>query len=181
MQENKTAYIGPLFCAVRTSWGGSPVYIVRLLLLDSACSIKYSTFVGQMQKLEDNMNNQVFSHVTCDYYSRHYELNPTFTNGLPVTIYAECSPNGSGMNGHYYALDLYFSADGIAVRDFITGVSFGEGQMDKRHLDEAIDNWVGVIVSDEFFPGYVKDYIRKEKIWENILNNKFLDEKNDTE
>lgn len=127
------------------------------------------------------MNNQMFLHVTCDYYTRHYELSPTVTNGLPVTIYAECAPNRTGMNGHYYALDLYFSADGIAVRDFITGVSFGEGQMDKHHLDAAMDNWVDGIVSKESFHEQLKDYMRKEKMWEDVLNDELSDGKDGAE
>ena len=68
------------------------------------------------------MDNQLFSHVTGDYYIRHYELDPKFTNGLQVTVYAECSPNTTGMNNHYYALDLYFSADEIPDREHIVGV-----------------------------------------------------------
>ena len=120
------------------------------------------------------MDNELFSHITCDYYTRHYELDPKFTGGLQVTIYAECSPNTTGMNGHYYALDLYFSADEIPVRDHIVGVSFGEGQMDKRHLDAEMDNWVDIIVSEDTFPVYLKDYMRKEKMWEEAQNDEYL-------
>lgn len=120
------------------------------------------------------MDNQLFSHVTSDYYTRHYELNPEFTNGLQITIYAECSPNKTGMNGHYYALDLYFSADDIPVRNYIVGVSFGEGQMDKDYLDAAVDNWVNTIVNEETFPVYLKDYMRKEEMWENAQNDESL-------
>lgn len=64
------------------------------------------------------MNHQLFSHVISDYYTRHYELAPSLTSGLQVTIYAECSPNNSGVNGHFYALELYFSANEFPVRDY---------------------------------------------------------------
>ena len=120
------------------------------------------------------MDNQLFSHVTGDYYIRHYELDPKFTNGLQVTVYAECSPNTTGMNNHYYALDLYFSADEIPDREHIVGVSFGYGQMDKRHLDAEMDIWVEQIVGEETFPVFLKDYIRKEKMWEDAQTNEYL-------
>lgn len=121
------------------------------------------------------MNNQLFSHVTCDYYTRHYELSPKFTNGLQVTIYAECAPNKTGMNGHYYALNFYFSADEIPVRNYIIGVSFGTGQMEKRQIDAEIDRWVEQIISEDSFLRDLKDYMRKEKMWENAQNNEAQD------
>jgi len=124
--------------------------------------------------MEANMNNQLFSHVTCDYYTRHYELNPKFTNGLQVTIYAECSPNATGMNGHYYALDLYFSAGEIPVRDHITGVSFGTGPMKKKQIDVEMDMWVEQIISAETFPVFLKDYMRKEELWEDTQNDEYI-------
>lgn len=127
------------------------------------------------------MDNHLFSHVTSDYYARHYELDPKFTNGLQVTVYAECSPNTTGMNGHYYALNLYFSADEIPDREHIVGVSFGYGQMDKRHLDAAIDIWVEQIVGEETFPVFLKDYIRKEKMWEDAQTNEYLSGTDDAE
>lgn len=127
------------------------------------------------------MDNQLFSHVTGDYYIRHYELDPKFTNGLQVTVYAECSPNTTGMNNHYYALDLYFSADEIPDREHIVGVSFGYGQMDKRHLDAEMDIWVEQIVGEETFPVFLKDYIRKEKMWEDAQTNEYLSGTDDAE
>ena len=120
------------------------------------------------------MNNPLFSNITSDYYTRHYELDPQFTGGLQVIVYAECYPNTEGINGHYYGLDIYFSMDQIPVRDYIIGVSFGEGQMDKSHLDAEIDNWVNQFVSEDTFPEYLKDYMRKEKMWENVQNDKLL-------
>lgn len=117
------------------------------------------------------MDDHLFSHVTCDYYTRHYELNSGLFGGLSVVVYAECSPNRAGINNHYYALDLYFSADGIPVRDHIIGVSFGAGQMDKKQIDAEMDRWVEQIVGEDTFPLYLKDYMRKEKMWEDVLND----------
>lgn len=127
------------------------------------------------------MDNQLFSGVSCDFYTRHYELNPKFTNGVQVTVYAECSPNVTGMNGHYYALDLFFSADETPVRDHIIGVSFGKGQMDKQHLDAEIDTWVEQIVNEETFPVYLKDYMRKENLWEESQNNEYMNDQDNAE
>lgn len=127
------------------------------------------------------MDNELFTHVTCDYYTRHYEIAPKFTGGLQVTIYAECSPNTTGVSGNYYALNVFFSADEIPVRDHITGVYFGEGQMDKLHLDAAIDGLVDAIVSEEVFPEYLRDYMRKEEMWEEARNDEYLAGQNDDE
>ncbi len=113
------------------------------------------------------MDNHLFFNVNCDFYTCHYELDPKFTNGLQVTIYAECSRNTEGVNGHYYALNLYFSADEIPVRDHIYGVTFGKAQMDKPHLDAEIDNWVNTIVSEDSFAAQLDAYMEKEKMWEN--------------
>lgn len=120
------------------------------------------------------MNNPLFSRISGDYYVRRYELNPEFANGQQVTIYAECSPNTTGINGHYYALDLYFSANGIPVRDHIIGVSFGEGKLDKEHIDSEIDAWTEHIISEDTFPVYLKDYMTKEKMWEDVQTEKYI-------
>lgn len=46
--------------------------------------------------------------------------------------------------------------------------------MDKSHLDAEIDNWVNQFVSEDTFPEYLKDYMRKEKMWENVQNDELL-------
>lgn len=127
------------------------------------------------------MANELFSRITCDYYTRHYELAPKFTGGLQVTVYAECCPNTEGINGHYYGLDIYFSMDQIPVRDYIIGVSFGDGQMDKRSLDAEIDNWVNHFVGEDAFLERLNGYMRKEKMWENVLNDELLNGADDNE
>lgn len=70
-----------------------------------------------------------------------------------------------------YILDIYFSADGFPVRSFIAGVTFGTAQMDKKQIDAEMDRWVEQIVSEDTFPGYVEDYLRKEKMWEDAQSN----------
>ena len=127
------------------------------------------------------MNAQLFSHITCDYYTRQYELNPQFTDGVQVIVYAECSANKTGVNGHYYALDLFFSADGIPIRNHIIGVSFGAGQMDKPHIDAEIDRWVNQIVREDNFHMNVKDYMRKEEMWEDIVTNENMNDQDTAE
>lgn len=107
------------------------------------------------------MYNELFSRITCDYYTRHYELSPEFTNGLQVTVYAECYSNIEGMNDHYYRLDIYFSADKIPIRDFVIGVSFGNNQLDKDNLDMEIDNWVRQIAIEDTFFKQVEDYMKE--------------------
>lgn len=120
------------------------------------------------------MDNQLFSRISGDYYVRHYELDPKFTDGLQVTVYAECSPNTTGANGHYYALDIYFSADNIPVRDHIVGITFGEGQLDKERLDAQMDIWTEQIISEDTFPVYLKDYMTKEKMWEDAQTEEYV-------
>lgn len=127
------------------------------------------------------MNEQLFSHITCDYYTRQYELNTQFTDGVQVIVYAECSANETGVNGHYYALDLFFSADGIPTRDHIIGVSFGAGQMDKPHIDAEIDRWVNQIVREDNFHMNVKNYMRKEEMWEDIVTNENMNDQDTAE
>lgn len=120
------------------------------------------------------MDNQLFSRISGDYYVRHYELNPEFTNGQQVTIYAECSPNTAGTNGHYYALNLYFSANGIPVRDHIIGITFGESELDRERIDSEIDTWTEQIISEDTFPVYLKDYTTKEKLWEDAQTEEYV-------
>lgn len=127
------------------------------------------------------MNEQLFSHITCDYYTRQYELNTQFTDGVQVIVYAECSANETGVNGHYYALDLFFSADGIPIRNHIIGVSFGAGQMDKPHIDAEIDRWVNQIVREDNFHMNVQDYMRKEEMWEDIVTNENMNDQDTAE
>ena len=127
------------------------------------------------------MNEQLFSHITCDYYTRQYELNTQFTDGVQVIVYAECSANETGVNGHYYALDLFFSADGIPIRNHIIGVSFGAGQMDKPHIDAEIDRWVNQIVREDNFHMNVKNYMRKEEMWEDIVTNENMNDQDTAE
>ena len=115
------------------------------------------------------MNHQLFSHVISDYYTRHYELAPSLTSGLQVTIYAECSPNNSGVNGHFYALELYFSANEFPVRDHIIGITFGANRMERNQIDAEIDSWVEQTITNDTFPELLESYIGKEGMWENIL------------
>ncbi len=122
------------------------------------------------------MDSSVFSKIKSDYYVRHYEINPKFTEGLQVTVYAECAPNPDAVNGHYYYLDIYLSVDNTAVLDHVVGVTFGERQMDRPHLDAEIDSWVVETVNDESFVRQLRAYMKKELLWENALDNGILND-----
>lgn len=122
--------------------------------------------------------DELFSRITCDFYTRHYELSPEFTDGLQVTVYTECYPNIERMNDHYYRLDIYFSADKIPVRDFVIGVSFGDDQLDKCNLDMEIDNWVRQIVADGTFPKQIEDFMKEQRLLEDSRMDELL---NDTD
>lgn len=106
-----------------------------------------------------------FSNVT-ECYSRRYELTPQSMGGRQVTVYAECRRNTEGVNGHYYWLDIYFSADEIPTREFVYGVSFGQGEMDKGQKDKKIDDWVTDIVANGSVTRLLGDYLAKEQLWE---------------
>lgn len=112
------------------------------------------------------MDSLLYTHITNDYYTRRYDLNPELLGGLPAVIYAECSPNKTGANNHYYFLDIYFSVGNYPVRDHIIGVSFGQCQMDKKRLDTEVDSWVKQVVNEATFPSQLKDYLKKEQMWE---------------
>lgn len=113
------------------------------------------------------MNSPMFTRVTCDFYTRHYQINPNMVDGLSVTVYAECYPNTERVNNHYYSLNILFSVDDYPDREFLIGVTFGTEQMDKKLLDQEIDTWIEQTVTDDrSFPAYIQDYLRKEEMWE---------------
>ena len=116
------------------------------------------------------MKNPLFLRVTCDYYVRCYEIDSQRFNGLPVTIYAECSPNVEKINNEYYYLEVYYSVNEIAVRDFLIGVTFGKEKMEKEKLDEEVDRWVNQLINEETFPETLQEFLRKEQMWEDVLN-----------
>ena len=99
------------------------------------------------------------------------DLNPQFTNGLQVFVYAEGSPNTERVNGHYYHLEIYFSVDNYCTRDFLIGVTFGTEQLDKRHMDAEMDRWVDQIVREDTFPEYLKNYMKAQDLWEDTFND----------
>lgn len=106
-----------------------------------------------------------FSGVT-DYYTRRYEVNPQIMDGRQITVYAECRRNTEGINGDFYWLDIYFSAEQIPTREFVYGVSFGQGKMDKDQKDKEIDDWVTSILANGSVTSLLGDYLEKEQMWE---------------
>lgn len=81
------------------------------------------------------------------------------------------TPTKTGINGQYYALELYLSADDIPVRNHIVGVTFGADQMGKNQIDTEIDRWIEQTVNNDTFPKLLEGYTRKEGMWENSLNS----------
>ncbi len=120
------------------------------------------------------LDNDLFSNVTNDIYLRKYDLNPQFANGQQVFVYAESSLNTERVNGHYYHLEIYFSVDNYCTRDFLIGVTFGTEQLDKRHMDAEMDRWVDQIVREDTFPEYLKNYMKAQDLWEDTLNDEYL-------
>lgn len=111
----------------------------------------------------------MFTSVSSDYYLRKYEINPTLTFGHRVTVSAVCDLNQSGMNGHYYSLELYFSVDDYPTKDHIITVSFGSQKMEREEIDSEIDTWVRQYM-DEVFVERIHLYIKKEELMEDYLD-----------
>ena len=107
----------------------------------------------------------LFNSVSSDYYTRQYEITPEVTFGHKATVYAVCALNPSGMNGDKYSLDLFFSVDGYAARDYIVGISFGTGEMERAALDAEIDSWVRQYLDRDLITR-IHRYLKKEQMWE---------------
>lgn len=107
--------------------------------------------------------DSIFSKVDSSYYVRVYTISPEIF-GKHITLYAECSENEERINGHRYWLDIYFSVEGYSVRDFIVGLSFGDGILDKGELDAEIDRWAAQAVLDNL-QAQIEEYEAKELLW----------------
>ena len=53
--------------------------------------------------------------------------------------------------------------------------------MDKPHIDAEIDRWVNQIVREDNFHMNVKDYMRKEEMWEDIVTNENMNDQDTAE
>lgn len=117
------------------------------------------------------MDDKLFALISGDYYVRHYELNPELFGGTHCTILTECSPNTSGVNGHKYALEIYFSVDNYSIREFIIGATFGTGAMKKGEIDKTIDSFVAQTISESAFIEDIRNYLNREEMWENFMSD----------
>lgn len=96
------------------------------------------------------MTVPVFSNFSCDYYVRRREMK---RGAQSFTIYAECHRNELGANNNdYYMIDLYLSANGYLMRDFIVGVTFGKEPLDQKSIDMEMDKWIDKITNDAEYP-----------------------------
>lgn len=128
------------------------------------------------------MENLKLIRVTREPYTRQYEINPKMTDGLSVTIYAECFPGAEAENNRHYFLQILFSVEDCADRKYFTGVTFGSEEMDKSELDQTIDVWVEqTVTNDSSFPIAIQDYLRKEEVWEEALAEMMRAEPKDAE
>ena len=122
------------------------------------------------------MNNPLFSHVSSDYYTRCYKMNPKRFGGLSVTICALCTENTERINDEYYWLDLYYSIGDVGVLDYLVGVSFGDKKMDQKSVDIEMDELVKHMTTDPGFPAMLQSYLRREQILEDVLGQGEVDE-----
>lgn len=113
-------------------------------------------------------NYELFLEISDNYYTRQYVVNPEYTNGLQTTIFAECSRNVQGINGHYYALDVYLSVDNDPVREFYVGITFGDRQIEKTVLDQEINKWIVQFVTEEGFLDYLETLLEERVALENV-------------
>ena len=128
------------------------------------------------------MENLKLIRVTREPYTRQYEINPKMTDGLSVTIYAECFPSAEAESNRHYFLQILFSVEDCADRKYFTGVTFGSEEMDKFELDQTIDVWVEqTVTNDSSFPIAIQDYLRKEEVWEEALAEMMRAEPKDAE
>lgn len=114
----------------------------------------------------------VFPEIKNDYYVRSYKVNPALFP-VPVTLYLECTVNQERINGHFYWLDIYFSADNIGVRDYIVGVSFGESELDREAMDAEMDTWALNTLMDDF-ASLIRAYMDKEDVWCEELERRWV-------
>ncbi len=121
------------------------------------------------------MDNPLFSHVSSDYYTRCYKLDPVCFSGLSVEVLALCTKNVERINDEYYWLDLYYSINNIGVLDYLIGVSFGEEQMDQKSVDNEIDDMVDHMITDPGFPALLQSYLKTEAIVEDALNREHME------
>lgn len=113
-------------------------------------------------------NHELFLEISDDYYTRQYKVDPEYTNGLQTTIYAECYRNVQGINGHYYALDVYLSIDEDPDREFYIGITFGDRKLEKPALDQEINDWIAQFVTDDGFSGYLETSLEERRALEDV-------------
>ena len=92
-----------------------------------------------------------------EFYSTHFSLSSKAFEER-IYLYAECSKNPDfRKQDDYYFLELFFSVGSYGAREFLVGLNFGQAKMDKETLDHD-------------FSALVQQYLKKEQLMENWLN-----------
>lgn len=104
-----------------------------------------------------------------DYYTSQFMVHSEDFPENPVCIYAECSRNKDDTPG-FYKLALFFSVGDYAAREHLIGLCFGDRKMEKSEIDQQIRAWVNNELSGPFVE-FVKDYLTKERLFEEHLDN----------
>ena len=104
-----------------------------------------------------------------EIYTRKYLIPAESIDcNMQVEISAECTrAEERDRTCGFYQLTLYLSAGDYGARDYVVGLFFGTEKMSRAEIDREIDSYVESQV-DEGFPALVENYLRKEKMWENM-------------
>ena len=117
------------------------------------------------------MNNSWFSKVEDDIYVRRYSISQPFVDTNPVAVCAMCSKNVKRINNEEYFLEIFFSVDEYGDLEFLAGISFGKGPLDKKALDVEINKWVEHFVREDSFPQLVGRYLKRMDLYEEWSEN----------
>ena len=117
------------------------------------------------------MNNSWFLRVEDDIYVRRYTVSLPFVENDSITICAMCSKNTGRINNEEYFLEVFFSVGEYADLEFVSGITFGEGRLDKKALDTEINKWVEHFVREDSFPQLVSRYLKRMQLYEEWSEN----------
>lgn len=112
------------------------------------------------------MKEFCFSRIEDDIYMRRYTISQPFIENDSVIICAMCSKNAGQINNHEYFLEVFFSVGEYGDLEFLSGITFGEGRLDKKALDVEIDKWVEHFAQEDSFPQLVSRYLKRMELYE---------------
>ena len=104
-----------------------------------------------------------------EFYSTHFSLSSKAFEER-IYLYAECSKNPDfRKQDDYYFLELFFSVGSYGAREFLVGLNFGQAKLDKETLDHRIRSYLKAELDNDF-SALVQQYLKKEQLMENWLN-----------